>query len=266
MNEKMDLCIYTWFGYDLPFDNVMKLIKNAGFQSVMTWWGDEYSDRDGPKEKIPEIIRSNNLKLENVHFPYDEINSIWKDIMEGQIFMEKIISYVEDCRKYDIPTAIIHVSSGDNPPPFNQLGLDRFKRIIEIAERNNINIALENLRKPEYLEFIYKNIQSNKLFFCYDSGHENCRTPNYIFLDKYKDKLIALHLHDNDGIDDQHLLPFDGTINWKAIMEKLKSINYRGSLAFEIAERKVNGLHKYSVEEYLSEVVKRAKRLLDMLV
>ena len=40
----MDIGIYTWFGFRYPFDEIIKLIKNAGFQSVMTWWGDEYKE------------------------------------------------------------------------------------------------------------------------------------------------------------------------------------------------------------------------------
>jgi sugar phosphate isomerase/epimerase len=73
-------------------------------------------------------------------------------------------------------------------------------------------IALENLRKPEYLDFLFDNIKSDKLKFCYDSGHNNCFTPEIDCLGKYGDKLIALHLHDNDGTCDQHLLPFNGTM------------------------------------------------------
>ena len=53
MIENMDIGIYTWFGFRYPFDEIIKLIKNAGFQSVMTWWGDEYKEINGSKEKEP---------------------------------------------------------------------------------------------------------------------------------------------------------------------------------------------------------------------
>jgi sugar phosphate isomerase/epimerase len=59
-----------------------------------------------------------------------------------------------------------------------------------------------------YIDNIFKNIKSDRLKFCYDSGHENCFTPGADFLAKYGDKLAALHHHDNDGSSDQHLLPF----------------------------------------------------------
>jgi sugar phosphate isomerase/epimerase len=261
----MDLCIFTWFGFRYPFNEIIKLIKNAGFQSVMTWWGNEFIETDElPKEKKPEVIRKNNLILENVHFPFSDINNIWIDSLNGQELLNNFIEYIDECKTHEIPTAVMHVSSGDNPPPFNQLGLDRFKIIIEKAEKENINIALENLRKPEYLDFIYKNIKSEKLKFCYDSGHENCFTPNYNFLDKYNDKLVALHLHDNDGTKDQHLLPFNGTINWKNIMEKLRNIEYKGSLALEIDSQFIDISKEYTAEGYLLEAKSRMYKLMDI--
>ena len=74
MIENMNIGIYTWFGFRHPFNEIIKLIKNAGFQSVMTWWGDEYKEINGSKEIEPEIIRNNGLILENTHFSFTGIN------------------------------------------------------------------------------------------------------------------------------------------------------------------------------------------------
>jgi sugar phosphate isomerase/epimerase len=258
----MDIGIYTWFGFRFSFDKIIELIKNAGFQSVMTWWGDEYREINGPKEMEPEIIRNNGLKLENTHFSFAGINKIWEDSLDGQDILNRYLSYVNDCKIYEIPIAVMHVSSGDNPPPYGQLGLDRFKRIIEKAEKNDIIIALENLRKPKYLDFVFDNIKSDKLKFCYDSGHNNCFTPNIDYLTKYGDKLVALHLHDNDGTCDQHLLPFNGTIDWKQIMEQLKKNSYRGALSLEIDAQYKDVSKEFTAPEYLSEAMNRANKLM----
>jgi len=262
VTENIEIGIYTWFGFRYPFNEIIKLIKNAGFQSVMTWWGDEYKEINGSKEMEPEIIRNNGLKLENTHFSFTGINTIWEDSLDGQEMFNKYSSYINDCKTYEIPVAVMHVSNGDNPPPYGQLGLDRFNRIIEKAEKNGVIIALENLRKPEYLDFLFDNIKSDKLKFCYDSGHNNCFTPKIDCLKKYGDKLIALHLHDNDGICDQHLLPFDGTIDWKHIMEQLKNINYKGALTLEIDAQYIDVSQEFTAPEYLSEAINRAYKLM----
>jgi len=260
----MEIGIYTWFGYRYPYKEIVRLIKEAGFHAVMTWWGDEFLDTEGPKEKKPEIIRNAGLQLENVHIPFESANSIWEDTLDGQEVFDRYGSYISDCNTYAIPTAVFHVSRGDNPPPYGQIGLDRFKRLIEIAEKNNVNIALENLRKPEYLDFIFSNIDSHKLKFCYDSGHENCFTHGIDFLAKYGDRLAALHLHDNDGTSDQHLLPFNGNVDWKRIMSHLKKLEYAGTLALEIDAQFIDVSKEYTAPEYLAEAINRAHTLLDI--
>lgn len=39
---------------------------------------------------------------------------------------------------------------------------------------------------------------------------------------KFKDRIFAVHLHDNDKSDDLHLIPFDGTLNWSNVVKNLK--------------------------------------------
>ena len=260
----MELGIFDWFGYRYPYKELIKLIKEAGFHSVMNWWGEEEFEHVPPKGKQPDIIRNTGLILENTHFTFARINTLWENSLDGDQTLKIFCSYLDDCKKYEIPTAVMHVTTGENPPSINQLGLDRFKRLVEKAEKNNINIALENVRKPEYIEYIFKNIESDKLKFCYDCGHENCFTPEIDFLEKYGKKLTALHLHDNDGTCDQHLLPFNGNVNWKRIMSKLKELNYTGPLSFELDAQFIDVSKEFTAPKYLLEAVNRANKIMDL--
>jgi len=49
-------------------------------------------------------------------------------------------------------------------------------------------------------------------------------------------RLKAIHVQDNKGLADDHLLPFHGTIDWKDAMSALADIGYEGDLTFEIQE------------------------------
>jgi sugar phosphate isomerase/epimerase len=66
-------------------------------------------------------------------------------------------------------------------------------------------------------------------------------------------------LHDNDKSKDQHLLPFDGTIDWKFYEERLKESNYLGDVTLESCYR--NDYLKYSLEEFYRLAFERAKQL-----
>lgn len=46
-------------------------------------------------------------------------------------------------------------------------------------------------------------------------------------------RIKALHIHDNDGEDDEHLAPFTGSINWPAFCECMRNIGYSGDFSFE---------------------------------
>jgi len=260
----MDIGIFSWFGFSIPMKERAGLIRETGYQSVMLWWSDEYKDIDGPKESQPEIFRSEDLHIVNMHTPFYDANELWTDTLRGQAMEEVLSACIADCDTFGIPVAVIHLTEGQNPPEPNTVGLERLMRLTERAERFGIDIALENLRYPRHLEFVYSHIQSKHMKFCYDSGHENCRTPHIDFLQKYGDRLAALHLHDNDGTDDQHILPFDGTVPWDRVAAHLRSLRYSADLTLEIDMHYGNHA-AYTAREYLAEGMNRAKRLREMI-
>lgn len=255
--------IHSWFGFPISMEDRFTLIKSAGFDGILLWWSDEYAEVDGDKSLHPELARRQGLFIENIHTPFKDVNYLWLDRAEGDDLEKILINCILECSEHEIPTAVVHLSKGDNPPPVNQIGLDRIKRIVEIAERKNVNIALENLRKPEYLDFIFANIQSDRLGFCYDSGHENCFTKGTDFLTQYGSKLMALHLHDNDGTDDQHQIPGEGTIDWSVVTKKIKEAGYTGTIALEVTKEGSVCHSNASPERFLSRAFEVAKELAD---
>lgn len=252
--------IIDYFGYDVPYKERYHLIKEAGFDGVLLYWSDEFGNID--YKKNPEIAREAGLFVENIHTSFDEINDLWLDNLHGDEIIDYLMQCIDDCHEQKISTMIVHITSGFNPPTVNNLFIDRMKKLVERAEKLGVNIALENLRKAEYLEYVFGKITSNRLGFCYDSGHHNSFSKNLDLLSMYGDKLMSLHLHDNDGISDHHQLPFDGNINWNAIMNKLTDVKYGGPIALEIMRKGYE--HVDEPSEFLAIAYERAKRLADL--
>jgi len=124
-----------------------------------------------------------------------------------------------------------------------------------------VNIALENLQKDEHLHFAFENIQSKRLGFCYDSGHENCYTKGTDLLSLYGNKLMALYLHDNDGTDDQHRIPGEGIINWASVVRMIKSTTYIGAVSLEVTNEFSKLYSKISAQEFLKVANEKIKML-----
>ena len=110
------------------------------------------------------------------------------------------------------------------------------------------------------MDLVFKNIQSERLKFCFDSGHEKYYSPQLDLLALYGDKLAALHLHDNDGTEDTHALPFTGKVDWKKVAARLNAIPYSGAIALET----LNQGFEYITDpvEFLKIALDRAKRIL----
>ncbi len=47
-------------------------------------------------------------------------------------------------------------------------------------------------------------------------------------------KLVTLHISDYDGIDERHWMPGMGVIDWKAFLEALRDIGYKGPFNYEL--------------------------------
>ena len=53
------------------------------------------------------------------------------------------------------------------------------------------------------------------------------------FVEKLGNRVKALHIHDNDGVDDLHLSPYFGVNEWERFLKGLIAIDYQGNLNFE---------------------------------
>ncbi|MBN2852487.1 MAG: sugar phosphate isomerase/epimerase, partial [Clostridia bacterium] len=243
--------IFLWFGYPVENKRRLKLIKEAGFDSVTLWWGDEYTDIDGDKYLLPDLARNAGLDIEHIHTPYSFANELWNDSLDGIELMRIYNECITSCHKYDMKTAVIHAFSGRNQPEINDLGLDRIKDLCDYAAKMDVDIALENIREPSKLEKIFASITHPNLGLCYDSGHENCYSFGTDLLTTYKDRIKALHLHDNDGKDDQHRIIGEGNINWEKVKRKIEKRNYKGAVTLEVSNEFSKLYKEVDIEEFL---------------
>lgn len=208
-----------YIGYDLTkgYEHCAEKIKSAGFTHTFLNWETRGSDCF---EQV-RICERLGLEIETAHTSFANINAMWLDATDGDDMTERFVQDVYNAKACGIPVLIVHVSSGFTPPPYNELGLSRFRKICEAAEKNGVQIAFENLRVVAYLDYVMENIDSPAKRFCFDCGHELIYNQGCGVLEKYAPLLSALHLHDNFGSHDDHLLPFDGKINWETLAERI---------------------------------------------
>ncbi len=219
--------IFNWFGYILPFEERIKLIKEAGYDYVMLWWENESYPDFVDKKIMVNIAKDNGLMLDNIHLPYDDINMLWSDDnIKRQSHTDKIIRWMHECKVSGADMVVMHTNHGDNYNFEYTKGYESFNKIVKCAEDIKLKVAFENTQMFHYTDFVLKEFDSGYVGFCYDSSHDfvNGQSRGEI-LDKWKHKLLCVHLSDNDGTCDRHWIPTKGHVNWGKIINIIKQTN-----------------------------------------
>lgn len=235
----------------------IKLLAQNGVGEVFLWWGSKDLEKNIQKVKNCNDAK---IKIQTAHLDYKKINNIWKRCLCGHFLVKDYIKQIKLLAKYNIPVAILHVSCGKTPPKYNKTGLNRFRKIVAAAEKAGVVVALENTRFNDYLAYVYDNIKSPNLKICYDCGHDHAFVKDTFDFDKYKGDIVALHIHDNDGTKDQHKLPFDGDIDYKTVLTKIKKSGYKGPITFETHINR-EYYPKTTEQEFIQEAIDRFNKL-----
>ena len=221
-----ELCIRANYGYSGRYVERITLAKDAGFDSVfisMRRAGKRLATFDNICQAI-DLAKENGVKLEFLHMPnLKEINSIWQVGDMGDIYTDYLIGMIFHSRLLGVKKFCLHTCYKREVDAPSELALRRFQRIANACERFGCVLGIENTESRLHDEFVLDNLDSKAVGFCYDSGHETAlyHAKCGSLLDKYGDKLVLVHLHDNMGELDDHLLPFDGVLDWDKITTKL---------------------------------------------
>jgi len=232
--------MFSWFGIEMPLVGRLQLIKNVGFTSTSLWFGKEEAlVREGHEHLMPEMVRDCGLYLENIHVPFRGCNRIWSDDASiREKVTEEYMSYILFCSRHDIPFMVMHIGRSGDVPGLNDFGLDVVRKITGYAEESGVTIAIENTRKLYQLDYIFSNIESHALGFCYDSSHDfTCSAAPATLLKKWGHLLAVTHFSDNDGLSDKHWLLGEGVINWEALKANFPVNTYSGILTLEVVPK-----------------------------
>lgn len=241
----------------------LELLKKYGFSS---FFSDVYDLQSAAclRKTADEL----GLEYEFIHGPFKGINAMWESEETPMIYKE-LIQSIDTAAQINVPTVIVHVSSGWNAPKINDLGLSRYDALVEYAKQKGVKLAFENLRKLGNLACLMDRYEyCDNVGFCYDCGHEHCYTVTVPFAELFGKKFLCTHLHDNFGLSDEgysgdlHLLPFDGDIDYKLMMERLNKIGYQGSLMLEVPFAHYPNM---SAEEFVKTAYERVKKLSELV-
>jgi sugar phosphate isomerase/epimerase len=256
MNDKRELAIVISGDNKVTGFESIKTIKEAGFRNVFIQW---YKENSNDNQKQLEYIKELGLNVIFAHLDYLDINSIWEEGEKGDSLVEDYKADIKVCKENGISLVVMHLTISTHAPAFNNLGLERIRKITNYANEIGMKIAFENTRLKGYLEYIMTNITDENVGVCYDSGHDHAHFNDDFDFEFFKNRIFAVHLHDNHGLNDEHLIPFDGTIDWDRTISGLKKGGYMGSVTLECVYD--NGYLKLSPTAFFKKAYEAGQKL-----
>ena len=145
-----------------------------------------------------------------------------------------------------IKNAVLHCDSSSFPKGTDAetiiaANAEALKKLTPLAEELRIRICLENLlgvfHDATVLNRVIDLVGSPALGICLDTGHLNIahHGTQASFILAAGQRLHALHLADNEGATDQHMMPFGrGNVDFRAVMYALDAVSYDGLINYEI--------------------------------
>jgi L-ribulose-5-phosphate 3-epimerase len=120
-----------------------------------------------------------------------------------------------------------------------------FASAVELAKKNNVGVAFENMLEKVTTKRRFSSHAGELVALvdayndpgvgaCWDFGHGNLLYKDQrVALRTLGKRLKATHVDDNYGLDDDHMFPFHGTVDWHSIMPVLREIGYEGDFTYE---------------------------------
>jgi sugar phosphate isomerase/epimerase len=237
--------------------NWLNKVEQASIDGVEIFCAQQHFDWRN-KSQVAELghwFRDARLKLHSIHSPmytddmwgrsgpHTHINITERVKTERILWVDEIKRALEVAEVIPFRYMIQHLGVGEQP--YSDYAVDAaFASLDELrifAGERGVEILLENipndLSTAERLKYFNDTTHLN-LNYVFDTGHAHMGAGIANEFGIMGKRVRSLHVHDNDGKDDQHLVPGapGGTIDWDRTMELLRAHPGQYPLLLELRE------------------------------
>ena len=156
--------------------------------------------------------------------------------------MEETERALQIARRIPFGVLVAHLglprsSTAENSRDGARRSIDELQRL---AAPLGVRVALEVIpnelsRAGSLVHFIEQVLDDETAGICLDFGHAHMEGDLVDAIETVSEHVITTHVHDNRGRTDDHLVPFEGTIDWPAALTAVLKVGYDSTLLFEIA-------------------------------
>jgi sugar phosphate isomerase/epimerase len=250
----MQRIVSTYRFLNQPVNNaLLREIAASGFSAVEVFCAPHHFNYNSPQavRELGDALREHKLTLHSLHAPTERD---WSPGRESGVplslsdperirrldAVDEIKRTLEVSEKIPCKYLIQHIGHGRQAADPRKLdaAFTSLENLAMFAKARGVTIALENtpseLGSPSVLHKFLVETHLNDLKLCFDIGHAHLEEGVGPGFEAMRDHLVSSHIHDNCGDKDEHLLPFDGTIDWATALREFVEAPQLIAMVFEI--------------------------------
>ena len=240
-------------------EKAVKILSQAGFDALDLTMAQARTGFHpllcGDLEENAALLRSlaaqNGVVFNQAHAPFP--TSKTGDPVFNNAVHDAVLRAIRLAGLIGVKTVIVHPMQDlyyiENKAATKAINLEFYRSLAPAAKEAGVRICIENMwqRSRSHQQIIASACATPRDFTemldtladdvftaCLDLGH--CilvgESPAAM-IRALGPRLGALHVHDNCSLDDDHTLPYLGTIHWDDVYEALAEVGYAGDFTFE---------------------------------
>jgi len=241
---------------------LLRQIAEAGFEAVEIFGTRGHFDYTTKQEvqDMASALSQHGLALASLHAPTSRDLSATREggtplsitevervrRVEAMDELKRVIDVAEDL---PYSRLILHMGGPRETadPRKRDAAFSSLEHLVLHAHHRGVTIAVENttseMGDPAYLRTFVDETRLTGLRVNFDIGHAHLADgPEAERIEKafapLRELVISAHIHDNHGEKDEHLPPYDGTIDWESAVKMMKSAPEQDlALTLELKER-----------------------------
>ncbi|MGB8321660.1 MAG: sugar phosphate isomerase/epimerase family protein [Candidatus Acidiferrum sp.] len=227
---------------------LLALIRQNRFQAVEIFASRSHFDYATKSEvrTIAQALSDNHLQLNSLHAPTSRDLSIHREggapLSITEVERVRRIEAMDELRRVidvaeDLPYSrlILHMGGSRElaDPRKRDAAFSSLEHLGLHAHHAGVTLCIENttseMGNPSYLRSFVDDTRLTSLRFNFDIGHAQlAEGPEDERVDKsfepLRNLIVSAHIHDNHGEKDEHLPPYDGSIDWPAALKLFRSV------------------------------------------
>lgn len=205
----------------------------------------------GMVKETGEFLKEQGIVVWQAHAPWE-----WPprhgSAEERKTLFDHVHRALKGCQALDCRLLVVHPlmpfldEEGHDAETVLGMNLGFLGAVADYARYYGVTVCLENLpfrhhplATPGEIRDFVEDMDLDNLRVCLDTGH--CNVRGFPAGDAVRligpGLLQCLHVHDNDGREDQHRMPGEGTIDWEDFRQALRDIHFQGALSLEWTPR-----------------------------